>query len=631
MAARLFRYSEAKSAHFDKKTRTLTAAIATGTPVKRIAPRGQNLVPPGSEIWEVLDQSPENVDLSALNDGAFLDEHSEKDQLGKTTEASVHRDRVSRAKLVFGNHPLAKQRFDQMRSGSRPFLSAGYEWTRIVAKSTAADGRPMYSFAWKGLEVSSVAIPADRQAAVGRADDHKTTQTETVTVMNNQSTFANGEPKDHISEIRIRTGALKRDFPARADDYDNLLTRAHTEGWSLEQWTESAMALFKAKAAQPVNLVEVTDANGARDYSIQRGIQSAIRRADKGATNQKAAIPDGLEGEVHQELIRRANAEPGGLGFSPTGFLVPHDATLCGSRLTRAERDRLTRDSQATIFPAGGAFVPTELRTPVIEVLRNAMVLDRAGFCMTLSGLSGNLVIPREEATATAYSVGEIDQLTASQQILGQISLSPKRVGSKQIYSKQFVMQSTPDAEAFIRNDHFAVIARQWDRLGLVGQGAGDEPLGIFNTPGCQSIIFGGTPTYKQIVAMETALRTVNVTGPLTYVSTPSTKGSLKLIPALLTGSQIISGPENAIWQPRGEDGLMNGCLALDSNQIPGHVIMLGAKNQAVKALWGGLDIVTDIFTRADRAEIVLTINTWGDFAARHPQAFIVSADAGNQ
>jgi HK97 family phage major capsid protein len=387
--------------------------------------------------------------------------------------------------------------------------------------------------------------------------------------------------------------------------------------------------ILAAKSARPIGLEEVTD--DPSQYSIQRGIQSAMRRAETGKTNPQAAIPDGREGEVHAEIIRRASQEPGGLGYEPAGFLVPHDATLGGTKLTRADRSRLTRDSQATIFPAGGAFVPTELRIPVIEILRNMMVLDRAGFCQTLAGLTGNILIPRQEATATAYSVGEIDQLTASQQILGQIALSPKRVGSKQIYSKQFVMQSTPDAEGFIRNDHFEVIARQWDRLGLVGQGAGDEPMGIFNTPGCQSIIFGGTATWGKMVDMETALRTMNVTDELVYVSTPAVKGALKKIAVALTGATVIGGTQNAIWIGRGQDGEVNGSTALDSNQIPGNVVMLGAKNQAIKAIWGGLDIVSDIFTRADRAEVVLTINTWGDFAVRHPQAFIVSADAGNQ
>ena len=103
------------------------------------------------------------------------------------------------------------------------------------------------------------------------------------------------------------------------------------------------------------------------------------------------------------------------------------------------------------------------------------MVLEQSGILRVLSGLQGNIVIPRQEAAATAYSVSEIGALTASQQILGQIVLSPKRVGSTQTYSKQFVMQSTPDAEAFIRDDHFQVLARQWDRLGINGQGAGER------------------------------------------------------------------------------------------------------------------------------------------------------------
>ena len=245
-----------------------------------------------------------------------------------------------------------------------------------------------------------------------------------------------------------------------------------------------------------------------------------------------------------------------------------------GPNLTRSQK--MQRDMQATVFNAGGAFVPTQLLVPIIELLRNRMILDKVGV-RTMAGLQGNIVLPRQEAAATAYSVSEIGLLTASQQVLGQIALTPKRVGATQAYSKQFVMQSTPDAEAFMRDDLFKVIALAWDRLGLNGQGAASEPLGIMNTPGIGSVTFGATPTYAKIVAFETAIRAANVTDPLCYISTPTVKGTLKITPATLTGSTVVSGASNALWTGSGDVGEMNGYPAYDTNQVPNNYVIAGA------------------------------------------------------
>jgi HK97 family phage major capsid protein len=352
-------------------------------------------------------------------------------------------------------------------------------------------------------------------------------------------------------------------------------------------------------------------ARDCREYSLLRGIQSCIRR------NQ--AVPDGLEGEFHRAL------EAQNLGIEPQGFLCPLDANI---RLP----NRMQRDMQATVFATGGAFVPSQLVMPVIEILRNFLILNKVGV-RVMAGLVGNILLPRQEAAATAYAVPEIGPLSDSGQILGQLAMAPHRVGATQTYSKQFVMQSTPDAEAFLRDDLFKVIALQHDRLGINGQGAGSEPLGVMNTPGINSILFGGTATYQQIVNMATAIRTMNVREPLAYISTPTSRGRLQTVPELLLGATILGGAQNALWKPSIDptESRVNGWPAYDTNQIPNNQMLCGAFEHLVQGIWGGLDVVVDIFTKAKQAETVITINTWIDWAVRHAQAFTVSADSAAQ
>lgn len=667
MAERLYRFQEVSESDFDAHTRTLRVAFSSETPVLRVGSPRDTLVRAGEEFYEVLDHSPENVDLSALNNsGPFLDEHKVERQLGKVKSARIDTDRVGRAELVYDEHQLANERHGQMRSRTRPHISAGYRWRSIVGKSVAADGLPVYRFSWIPDEVSSVAIPADGKVGVGRSaelvDSPEKLITENLDKLTSEQkkrmkilldAGANGNgggggaatiTAEDVTKARSAAIEVMKHRNKQITTIADLLIKDHGDKDNgqmkdkIRSMTNEALAgdeevgafqircmqeVIKAKPATPTLIADCANPKDAKQYSLLRGIQSAAKHRMAG----KEGIPDGLEGEVHQEIHRRAaqNAADGlgvGLGYEASGFQVPCDAPI-----RAGTGNRKTRDMQATIFNAGGAFVPTQLMVPIIELLRNLMVLDAAGV-RTMAGLQGNIVIPRQEAAATAYSVSEIGALTASQQILGQIALTPKRVGATQNYSKQFVMQSTPDAEAFMRDDLLKVIALSWDYLGLNGQGAASQPLGIINTPGVGSVHFGATPTYIKMVNFETQIRSANVMDPITYMSTPTVKGTLKTVAEALTGATTIGGAQNAIWKA---GDVVNGYPALASNQIPNNLVIAGAFNQLIHAMWGGLDVVVDYYTKAVNAEIAVTINTWGDFAVRHPQAFVISDDAGNQ
>ena len=638
----LFRYFEVAEAPAEG---TLRVAFSSETPVLRTG-TGKD-APKGEKYWEVLDHTPEHCDIKLLNNrGAFIDEHKMDRQLGVIEKAEICPDRMGRADISFCDDQLSKDRSIQIRSKKRPHISFGYIHTRELSSEPGADGLPVKRFAWLAFEISSVAVPADSAVGVGRTFDGTVPPVDSP----NSPTGANATPTPTITLMpentpptidanAVRSEALKS-FQTRAKEITaiaDVLIADHgkKDDGKVEGQIRSAVSealqtdasvdnfkvrcleiVAKAKPAKPILMRDFASDKEMEAYSILRGIQSAISRDSN--------IPDGLEGEVHAEVMKRAK-ESGDTNLNAReGFQVPFDANM---RASLAERRRMTRDMTAGAFASGGAFVPTLLQAPVIELLRNLSVLDKCGV-RVMGGLTGNIVIPRQESAATAYAVTEIETLTASQQVLGQIALTPRRVGATENYSKTLIMQSSPDVEAFIRDDLFTVLALKWDYLGLNGDGAGKEPTGVINQAGVGSIIFGATPTYVKMVAMETAIRSANVNDDLVYLSTPSTKGALKTVAEALTGATTIGGSQNALWKP---DNTVNGYRAIASNQIPGNKVILGAFNQLIQALWGGLDVVWNPYTKAKEAEIELTINTWGDYAVRHPQAFVVSADAGNQ
>jgi len=432
--------------------------------------------------------------------------------------------------------------------------------------------------------------------------------------------------KDHGAK---NSGAMQDEIVALAREC--VEKKEHLDTFTFRLWEK----ITSAKPAKPIGIADVTSEREREEYSFGQAIKNVyMQRANGGGF-----IPDSktIEGKVHFRLLEEANSnKTGGLGFTPGGFLVPHDVAVSNktvsSRTLRAlgRPVRSQRDMQVDIFGQGGAMVPTVLVVPIIELLRNMMVLDKVGV-RHMGGLQGNIVIPRQTAPATAYSVSEIGALTGSNQTLDQIALTPKRVGVTQNYSKQLIFQSTPDVEAFLRDDQFKVIALQWDYYGFNGTGSASQPLGIINSPGIGGVTFGATPTYIKMVLFETTIRNANVMDEIAYVSTTATRGSLKTVAEALTGATTIGGRQNAIWQGGLMDGTVNFCQAIASNQIPGNLVVAGAFEHLIHAMWSGLDVVVDHFTLAPNAEVKITINTWGDFALRHPQAFCVSTDAGNQ
>jgi HK97 family phage major capsid protein len=627
----LYRSFRADRAKLDAEARTVELAFSSESPIERW---GEN---------EVLGHGDGEYDFSRIagGDHPLLAGHNEHDpdaQIGVVESARVDGDKTGRAIVRFSKSPKGEEYFNDVKDGIRKLVSVGYDRTGIVSSDKdKTSGMVTTRYRWSPTHIAIVPVPADTKAGIGRSVVDSATESHRKHMPETTLDPLIAE-RSRTKEIHAAADLLEKDYGSRTDDTGKLMrdrirslvAEACGTDMPLTVFQNRAMTdILRAKEAKPLFAAEGSDKDFTKGYSLQRAFQSCARQMDD-RKESKAAIPDGLEGEYHQEFVRRAKGSAGGMGFNPGGFQMPLDACVPMPR-DRGLRRRIGRDMQSSIFAQGGALVPTNLVVPVIELLRNVAVLPQVGI-RTMAGLTGNIVIPRQDAPATAYCVPEIGQLTASQQVLGQIAMSPKRVGSTEVYSKQLLLQSTPDAEAFIRDDHLKMLALKKDYLGLNGQGANSEPLGVMNTPGIGAIIFGGTPTYKQMIAMETTLRTLNVVGDLAYVSTPSAKGDLKGVAEALTGATTIGGRQNAIWQGGGvEEGTVNGYLAIDSNQVPNNQMILGQWDDLIEAMWGGLDVVVDIFTKAAYGEIVITFNLWLDYAVRHPQAFIVSADAANQ
>jgi len=153
------------------------------------------------------------------------------------------------------------------------------------------------------------------------------------------------------------------------------------------------------------------------------------------------------------------------------------------------------------------------------------------------------------------------------------------------------------------------------------------------NTPGVQTLSFGGAATWAKMVQFETDIEGANaILGPMTYLTTPSTKQKLKTNPKVGTIYPVFIWEAGDVPMINGvTGGLCNGYPIYATKNVPGNQVIFGVWSELIVADWAGIDIVVDPYSLKKQEQIEVTWHQWLDVGVRHPVAFEYSTDAGNQ
>jgi len=133
---------------------------------------------------------------------------------------------------------------------------------------------------------------------------------------------------------------------------------------------------------------------------------------------------------------------------------------------------------QAGIGPSGGFIVPPEYVNEIIELLRPRVVV-RAANPRTMPMPRGTMTLPGQTAAATATYGSETGQINASQQGLGQIVATYKKLTALVPVTNDLMRYASPAADAFVRDDLVKVTALREDLAFLTGDGTSDTPKGF--------------------------------------------------------------------------------------------------------------------------------------------------------
>jgi HK97 family phage major capsid protein/HK97 family phage prohead protease len=546
---------------------------------------------------EVLQHDVRSADLSRLNDAApLLFNHDPNKVIGVVERAWIDgQKKRGYATVKFSLNTFAQEVLADVRDGVLRNVSFGYAINEMEQRGSG----DFVATSWAPYEISVVSIPADPTVGMGRS-------LETDPAATAASPNPETEPEVPMENTPDLT-AVRAEAAAEAAKAERAriagitaLTEKHGMAELGRQLIENGRGLDEARAAvldklgakvEPVSEKAADigmSAKEVREFSFQRAINALANPNDRKLWEAAA-----FERECSEAAAAKA-------GKTAQGIMVPNEV--------------LRRDLTVGSASAAGDLVGTDFRPgSFIELLRNRSALAGLGVT-SLTGLSGNVAIPRQTGAATAYWVAESGAPTESNQTVDQVNLSPKTVGAFTDYSRKLMLQSSIDVEQMIRQDLATVLALEIDRVGLYGLGNSNQPLGVKLTTGINTKDFAAnTPTYAEVVEMESLIAADNADiGAMAYLMNASMRGALKTKDkGTDTGAYV--------FEP---GGTVNGYNAVVSNQVASNDLFFAVWSQLIMAMWSGLDLTVDPYTHSTSGTVRVVALQDVDFGVRHPESF---------
>jgi len=595
------------------KSRTFEFPFSSEYPVKRYFGN------------EVLSHEEGAADLSRLNDGgAVLFNHNMDKPIGVVESAYIGEDKRGYAKIRFSRSKFASEILDDVKDGIIRGISFGYS---INDMDETSDG--MLARSWSVHELSVVTVPADPTIGFGRSlispsqgnsitMEDKSPQQEIISAEESASPSVRTMEESTKETAVEAEKSVEIDIKAevqRALDENNARTAAITSlcrefgKYGAEELTDSLIKSNKspaeAKAAildlvknkaeavnTPIRSTDMStnevglDQKEVKRFSFLRALNALANPTDR-AAQEAAAFEREVSDAASKKYEKPAN-----------GILVPNEV--------------LQRDLNVGTATAGGNLVPTELLAgSFIDILRKRMAVMATNPTM-LTGLSGNVSIPRMTSTSTAYFVGESGAPTESQQAFDQVNMTPKTIGAFVDYSRRLLLQSSIDVETMIRDDIAKVIATKLDNAAIYGSGSSNEPLGIKDTTGVGTSTITNFGTFEEYIALETDVAAANAdVANMFYLINASARGALKSTEKATNTAQFVF-----------ENNEINGYPAIVSNQLANNDVLFGDFSQFVIGMWSGLDLTVDPYANATSGSVRIIALQDVDFAVKQPTAF---------
>ena len=588
----------------EKEDRTLEFPFSSEEPVTRYF---------GPEI---LEHKSANWDLKRLNDSApLLYNHNFDRPIGVVQKAWI--DETAKrgyAKVRFSKEEFASSIYRDIKDGIIRGISFGY-----VVKDMEQRGEEFWATSIEPYELSVAVVAADPTVGINRSTNSTVSTQKEDNIVQERKTSASSDASSTPSSSKDQMTTSKETLEVRSEVDTQKVAKAE----------RSRIQQIQADASK-YNLGELGETYIKEERTIAEFNDAVLKEWKPEALAPKADAADiGMEEKEVRNFswLRAMNylANPNDAGARESASFEIEVSEAAAAKRGKASagitipNDVLRRDLKTTPATAGGNLVETVLDSAnFIDLLRNASALNQAG-ATVLTGLEGNLAIPKQTGSASAYWVAESGAPTESQQTIGQVSMVPRTVGAFTDISRKLIIQSSIDVENMVRSDLAAVLALEIDRAALYGSGVASEPLGLHNVAGIggQAFAAGNNPTFAEAVGMESDVATANaLRGSASYITNATIRGNMK-VRAKDSGSGLF------LWTG---DNTVNGYPAYLSNQCEAGDVWFGVWSDLIMGYWSGLDLMADPYTHSTSGTIRIRVLQDCDVAIRHAGSFCLGA-----
>ncbi|HHW2913589.1 phage major capsid protein [Pseudomonas aeruginosa] len=385
-----------------------------------------------------------------------------------------------------------------------------------------------------------------------------------------------------------KAGAESRDLSAdEIKQFDALKSEERTLGEQIDR-AEYLQEVERRAMGEPVS------SNACTDFEKLAGGVSVVKVI---RAQMEGRSLDGAEAEYAQEAERRS-------GRKAEGAFVP----------MRALETRADGVNTTTTAPQ---IVPTVHRADqYIEPLRERLLARQLGV-RVLTGLSGNIVIPKFGSGLTLGWVGENEAVPEGEMTFGNVELSPKHTGGKTEMSRQLIQQSSPGIEQLVRDDLSYLVAKAID-LALINGTGTKQPVGVLNSPGTQAGTLA-TATWAGVLALPELLELVNANA-VNWLTTPQVKTKLA------AAEKVPGSGSGFLYQ----GGQMADLPLYATKQVPADTLILGDWSQVLLGVWSELDILVNPYAEPaySRGGVQVRAMATVDVAIRHPEGFVIVKNA---
>lgn len=397
-------------------------------------------------------------------------------------------------------------------------------------------------------------------------------------------------------------------------------------------------ALQERRASIADKLTEIRTAAAGRDLTEAEmaeveanrptldDLDRQIRAAKFLGDQERAAPATPINDDAHPEIRSRSIAETlrYAIGAPCDRAKVEREQAFLEARAGQKAKGIFiatealeTRAAQTTGTSA--AIVPESFRPDLFtSALTASTVLQSLG-ATVLTGLTGNVVIPRETGSPSVGWVNEDEALPTGNAAFDNVTLTPHHVGAITELSRQLLMQSSPAVDGIIRQMLSRNIALEIDRAALNGSGVGAEPRGLLNDPTVQSVPFA-TDLFTTAADMVAAADLANVGASRGFLATNGVKATaMKLRTA--DGLPI---PYGATFhgEPVQFSNQAPNTLGADDDE---HALVYGDWSDFLVGIWSQLDILVNPYaeTAYSKGNILIRAMATVDFGVRRPASFV--------